>query len=196
VRSEAAVSDSVPSPEEGGPRPKPSETAPKARRGVSLGFVVVLVVGLVLVGVVGMYSGEIGAWWKLKPWTHKPVDSVITELVAAMQARNARAAEAVLDTKAIGVVEEGGALKALQAYRGSGGPGPSMPVDKLVPTEPIERGNHYYKYLPERPRAAVDVAGPDNTRLVFIVRPEGGKWMVESAAWLPADAKIGVYWQF
>lgn len=178
-----------------GDAPAPG-AAIRARRGPSVAFVVVLVLAVVVITLVLKYYPEIGAVWALKPWTHRPVDSTVDKFVAALQARDVQATEALLDTEAMGVIEEGGRLQAIQAGKGGRNPGPPTPPEKLVPAEPVANGRHYYKYLPERPRAAVDVAGPDNTRLIFILRSKSGRWLVEDASYLPGDAKRGVHWQF
>ncbi len=105
-------------------------------RMLTLGLVVVFCVGAVCA--VAYYQSELTGLFKVRPWDKATPRAAVERFVAAIQAGDSAAAEAI----APGVfveVDEGGAVRAATLCLPADGP---APVEVYLPTGPVAGSHH------------------------------------------------------
>lgn len=174
--------------------PSPRGGSVPARRGAPLRVAVAVIVLLVALSAVAYYWPTLSGVRRVNPTARGKVLTHVGRLTTALEARDIGLAAACLDTHETKLHESAGKLTGVQPRAFDPRPGPVLSPDKLVPTEPLDQASVEFEPGAAPPRVLVTCDVPDNKKVVFVVYPAAGGWVVHDLIHLDRSAQRGREW--
>lgn len=157
----------------------PPQTAMGPSRGPSLGFAVVLVVGIGGVLAAMYYWPEVSGALKLQPWARGAVVAHLESFAAGLEAGDAAVVGACIDQRGMLLHQgEDGRLTAVQPKAFDPRPGPVIPIQDLLPEGSLSDAEFDYEPGAAVPRLVVTYSTPGDRKLVLVMHPEDSGWII------------------